>query len=304
MYRFKNNSLTTFDIATYLNTKALFEKEYDISHAVEFENLRDESFCYVKSISAQELGLITAKALIITQEIRGDAAPQKSVPEIIISSDAKRDFYRIVKEFFIEERPSFVDKSAHIDASASLGINVNVGEGSYIGKNVTIGNNTYIGKGVIINANVTIGNNCYLKDGSIINSESFAFFEEDGRTSYIPCFGHLILEDSVWIGAKAIIETPSIGKALIAKGVKIDDLVQIGSDTSIGADTQIAAGSIIGRGVKIKEHCSLGINTLVKPSLTIHEGVVTGMGAVVIHELEKDGVYVGNPARRLPSKGE
>jgi len=300
MYQFNNNNISINDIASYLNNVSIFQKDYEINNPSTVDEISDYSVTYIDKISIDELKKINKKSLVLTKYIDESILKKLNIiPDIIITDDPYRDFYLIVKEFFIEDEVFSIHPAVKIDNSTTIGINVNIEEGSSIGKNVFIGNNTYIGKNVIINDNVVIGNNCYLKDGSILSSDGFNFIDENSGFSYIPFFGKLIIGNNVWIGSKSIIERPSIGTVRIQHHVKIDDLVQIGSDSHIGEKTQIAAGSIIGRGVSIGANCSFGINTLLKPNITIPKRVITGVGAVVITNLEENSTYVGNPAKKL-----
>lgn len=300
MYRAKTNSISTVDIAGYLNKTTEFGKNYTIHIPSSIDDLNENSIAFCDSISYEELSKISKKILILTESIDLEGKSRDSlVADIIITDNPERDFYLVVKEFFIEENLFLVDSSVEIDKSVKLGVNINIGANSSIGKNVVIGNNTYIGKNVIISDDVEIGTSCYIKDGSIIGSDSFKFIKEDKKSFYIPFFGKLIIGDDVWVGSKVVVERPSIGKAYINDGVKIDDLVQIGADSNIGQNTEIAAGSIVGREVDIGLDCMLGINSVIKPNIKIEDWVTTGIGAVVISNLKQNCVYVGNPARTL-----
>lgn len=300
MYKIKKNSIKTFDISNYLNKELVFDKDYIITEPCGIKDIKNNCITYVDDISIKDLMSIKNKSIILTKKIDlKNLEKELIIPELVFTPDPEKDFYLIIKEFFIEDEPFSISDSALIDSEANIGINVNIGEGSKISANVKIGNNTFIGKNVIINRNVSIGSNCYLKDGSIIGSDSFKFIKEDDKYSYVPFLGNLLIGNDVWIGSNVVIEKPSIGKMIIENDVKIDDLVQIGSDCNINEHTQIAAGSVIGRNVKIGSNCILGINTIVKPEIEISNDVKIGMGTVVIKDLESNNIYVGNPAQIL-----
>jgi UDP-3-O-[3-hydroxymyristoyl] glucosamine N-acyltransferase len=300
MYKIKKNSIETFDISNYLNQKLVFDKDYVIKQPSSLSEIENNCITFTNDISIEELLLIEKESVILTNKINlQDINKELIIPELIFTEEPEKDFYLIVKEFFIEDEIFSISKSALINNKVDIGINVNIGDGSNISENVKIGNNTFIGKNVIIHNNVSIGSNCYLKDGSIIGSDSFKFIKEDDKYSYIPFLGNLIIENDVWIGSNVVIEKSAIGNMKISNDVKIDDLVQIGSDCNIKEHTQIAAGSIIGRDVNIGSNCILGINTIVKPEIKISDNVKIGMGTVVIKNLKSDNIYVGNPAHKL-----
>ena len=184
MYKIKQNSINTFDISNYLNTSLLFDKDYIINKPAAFENLSDNSISYIENLSLEELYKIEKKSIVLTNSFSlNNVDIKKIIPEIIFSNDPERDFYLIIKEFFIENNVYKISEFSRVSKNANIGINVNIDEGTIISDNVEIGNNTYIGKNVIVKENVKIGNNCYLKDGSIIGSDSFKFIKENDSSN-------------------------------------------------------------------------------------------------------------------------
>lgn len=300
MYKVKKNNIRIDDIAVYLNKMSLLKKEFEIIEPSGTDNMINNSIIYLEKAKKEDILKLDCECLILMNPMDfTDEETSLIVPDIIFTETPEKDFYLIVKEFFIQEELYTIHSSVKLNDSVEIGVNVNIAEGSKIGKNVTIKSNTFIGKNVIINDNITIGSGCYLKDNSIIGSESFDFISEDKRYSYIPFLGKLVIGNDVWIGSNVILERPSLNTKYIKDSVKIDDLVQIGSDVNIDNNTQIAAGSIIGKKVNIGSNCALGINTVVKPDIIISDNVITGIGAVVIKNLDPYGTYVGNPAKKL-----
>lgn len=300
MYKQKRNDLEISDICNYLNKKAVGDKDYIISNMSNISDAVDGSVTFVDQITNDELLKIDKKILILTNRL--SIEDDSFLPELIFTDAPEKDFYIIVKEFFIEKEVYSIDDSVVIPDSSKLGVNVNIGKGTIIGDDVEIGNDSYIGRNVIINEKIKIGNGCYIKDNSIIGSNGFKFINEDNNHTNIPFMGELVIQDGVLIGSMVIIERPLIGKAEIKKDVKIDDLVQIGSDCNIGEHCQFAAGTVLGRNVKIGSNCNAGINSIIKPDLTIGDNTNIGMGAVVVKDLDSNKTYIGNPAVELDNK--
>lgn len=300
MYKLKKNSIKVDDIAIYLNSNSLLNKEYEILKPSSAETITNNSLVFLNNTTKDFIFNIDKECLVLMPQMNFIDEELESIkPDIIFTNAPEKDFYLIVKEFFVEEKIFSIDSSVYINSNVKVGVNVNISEGTKIGENVEIGNNTYIGKNVIINDNVVIGSNCYLKDNTIISSESFDFINDNGKHLYVPFLGKLIIEDNVWIGSNVVLEKPSLSTKYIRNGVKIDDLVQIGSDVNIQNNTQIAAGSIIGRKVDIGANCLFGINSVIKPEVKISNNVILGIGTVVVKDLSSDTTYIGNPAKRL-----
>jgi len=299
MYKMKKNCVKTYDVANYLNRTINFGKDFEVTQPSSSDCVFDGVLIFVNEVSAEIISSIDHQCLLLMPETDLDIGLLSTSVEVIFSDDPERDYYLIVKEFFVQEESFRIDPQVEIDESVTIGVNVNIAPGCKIGKNVCIGNNTYIDRNVCINDNVTVGSGCYFKPGSIIGSEGFKFIKENDRYTYVPFFGKLIIKDNVWIGSNSVIEKPSLGKAFIMSNVKIDDLVEIGADSILGENTQVAAGSIIARNVIIGSDSLLGINTVVKPKVNIGDNVTTGAGCIVINDLESNCVYIGNPAKKI-----
>ena len=169
------------------------------------------------------------------------------------------------------DEPSFIHKTAtygtdiYVGAFAYIGSNVKIGDqvkiypNAYIGDDVIIGNRTIIHPGVKIYAKSIIGSHCTLQAGVIIGSDGFGYAPlEDGSYKKIPQLGNVVLEDHVDVGANTVIDCATFDTTLIKKGVKLDNLIQIGHNTTIGENTVIAAQTGIAGSVKIGENCRIG----------------------------------------------
>ena len=169
------------------------------------------------------------------------------------------------------EEPSFIHKTAthgsdiYVGAFSYIGSNVKIGDqvkiypNAYIGDDVTIGHQTIIHPGVRIYAKSVIGSHCTLQAGAVVGSDGFGYAPlEDGSYKKIPQLGNVVLEDHVDVGANTVIDCATVNTTLIKKGVKLDNLIQIGHNTLIGENTVIAAQTGIAGSVKIGENCKIG----------------------------------------------
>ncbi len=169
------------------------------------------------------------------------------------------------------EEPCFVHKTSsfgsdiYVGAFAYIGRNVKIGDhvkiypNAYIGDDVTIGDRSIIHPGVKIYAKSMIGSHCTMQAGAVIGSDGFGYAPLDNGTyKKIPQLGNVILEDYVDVGANTVIDCATFNKTLIKKGVKLDNLIQIGHNTIIGENTVIAAQTGVAGSVHIAENCKIG----------------------------------------------
>lgn len=87
--------------------------------------------------------------------------------------------------------------------------------------------------------------------------------------------------------------------AKIGDNVVIRSAAHISHHCVIGSHSFISAGATFGGNVTVGERCFIGLSAVIRNGLKIAERSFIGAGAVVISDTEPDGVYVGNPARRI-----
>ena len=90
--------------------------------------------------------------------------------------------------------------------------------------------------------NVLLEKDCIIHAGSVIGSDGFGFApQSENEYMKIPQLGNVILEDHVEIGANVTIDRATMGSTIIRKGVKLDNLIQIGHNVEVGENTVMAA---------------------------------------------------------------
>jgi UDP-3-O-[3-hydroxymyristoyl] glucosamine N-acyltransferase len=193
--------------------------------------------------------------------------------------------------------------SADVDPSASIGPQCFIDDDVRIGAGVEIGPGCVVQRGSVIGdesrlvANVTvcaqslIGRRVLLHPGAVIGREGFGFARDGERWVRIPQVGRVRLGDDVEVGANSAVDRGAIGETVIAAGVKIDNLIQIGHNVSIGEHTAMAACSGISGSTRIGRNCTIAGAVGMAGHLTIGDDVhFTGM-AMVTRSFERAGTY-------------
>lgn len=155
-----------------------------------------------------------------------------------------------------------VAADAHIGACTVIGPHCVVGSKVLLHPSVTlyagvhIGAHSVIHSGVALRANTQIGQRVIIHNNVVVGSDGFGFAKnEDKSWLKIPQTGRVVIEDDVEIGAGTTIDSASVGETRLKRGVKIDNLVQIGHSCTIDEDalicsqTGLAGSSHIGRRV-------------------------------------------------------
>jgi UDP-3-O-[3-hydroxymyristoyl] glucosamine N-acyltransferase len=218
----------------------------------------------------------------------------------LLHHNPKQIFFKIVQYIYNldlnKQSQTNIHPTAIIDKDCVIGEHVVIGEYSVIGA-CKIGNNVIISNHVKIYDCVSIGNNCKIREYCSIGGEGFGFIKnEDGENEFIPHIGSVLIEDNVTIYPFSNVDRGTLGKTIIQSGTVIDHYVHVGHNTRTGKNNIIAAGTIMAGGCQIKDNCFIGVNTLIKEKVIIGSDVYTGMGAVVVKDVEDKSIIIGNPA--------
>ncbi len=190
---------------------------------------------------------------------------------------------------------------SYIGEECVLGENVLIFPHAYIGDRVRIGDNTIIHAGAKIYADTIVGQRCVIKAGAVVGSDGFGFAPQtDGSYKAIPQIGRVVLEDDVSIGANATVDCATMGSTLISKGTKIDNLVQVAHNVTIGQHTVIAAQSGISGSTKLGDFCVLAGQVGIVGHISIANRTTFAAQSGVQKSVKQEGqILQGYPAVNL-----
>ena len=203
--------------------------------------------------------------------------------------------------------------NAQIDPTARLEAGVIVDPHALIGPRAEIGTGTLIGPGAVIGPDVRIGRHCavgahasilhaligdrvIVHPGVRIGQDGFGFLPSRQGHQKIPQTRRVIIQDDVEIGANTTIDRGATRDTIIGEGSKIDNLVQIGHNVSIGRHCLIVSQVGISGSVTIGDFAVLAGQVGVADHLTIGEGAVLGARAGVMSHVPAGARWGGFPA--------
>lgn len=238
--------------------------------------------------------------------IRVDSAYQAFAKLLEIYNQIKYNKTGISQQAFISRnavigKNTYIGEFAYIGENAEIGNNVKIYPQAYIGDNTKIGDNTIIYSGVKIYSDNIIGKECTLHSGVIIGADGFGFAPQD-ENNYLKVaqIGNVVIEDDVEIGANTTIDRATLGSTIIHKGVKLDNLIQIGHNVEIGENTVIVSQTGIAGSTKIGKNCMIAGQVGIVGHIKIADNVKIGAQSGITKSIEEDGaVYLGSPADKL-----
>lgn len=184
-----------------------------------------------------------------------------------------------------------VGPQAVIEAGAIIGDHAVIGPGSVVGQRAEVGEHSRLSPRVTLHHDVVIGKRCLILSGAVIGSAGFGFANEKGVWHRIAQIGRVVLGDDVEIGANTTIDRGALDDTVIGNGVKIDNLVQIAHNVSIGDHTAMAAHAGVAGSTRIGRHCVIGGASGIAGHVELADQVhLTGM-TMVTRSLSEPGVY-------------
>jgi UDP-3-O-[3-hydroxymyristoyl] glucosamine N-acyltransferase len=238
----------------------------------------------------------------------------------LIVREPYRAFVTVAHELFPESlRPSSLYEGAnadgaHVHPQARLEPGVIVDPGAVIGPRAEIGGGTIIGANAVIAPDVRIGRECAIGAGCVINhaligdrvivhpgakigQDGFGFIMAPAGHLKVPQLGRVIIQDDVEIGAGTTIDRGAIRDTVIGQGTKIDNLVQVGHNVSMGRYCIVAAKCGISGSSTLGDFVALGGDVGVSDHVTIGEGAQLAAASNVHADVPPGARWGGFPAK-------
>jgi len=190
----------------------------------------------------------------------------------------------------------FVGPYCVIEPDAVIGDRCIIYAGCYIGHETIIGDDCKLYPQVTIRERARIGKRAIIHNGTVIGSDGFGYAQEGVIRKKIPQIGIVSIGDDVEIGANVTIDRARFGQTSIGNGVKIDNLVQIAHNVSIGDNSVIVAQAGIAGSTSIGERTILAAQTGVVGHLEIGSDVIVLAQSGVTKDLPSKAVVFGSPA--------
>ena len=298
------------ELAERLSCELLGDGSVEIQRVAGIESAGPGDITFVANRKYQpQLQTTRASAVIVA------SGAEACLPRLV-SKNPYLSYAQAVALLHPEPRPEpGVHPTASVDPSARLAAGVHIGAFAVVGKRAVIGPNSVIHPHVVLYEDVAIGADCVVhssvqirercrlgervvvQNGAVIGGDGFGFAKDEaGRYHKIPQIGIVVIEDDVEIGALTAIDRAALGETRIARGAKIDNLVQIGHSVTVGEDTVLVGQVGIAGSVHVGSRVTLAGQVGVAGHLTIGDGVIATGQTGIPGDVEPGRVISGSPA--------
>lgn len=309
-------TLSPKQLATHLNGEVLGDESVVICGACSTSAPAAGTVTFAEKPKHLEEALKSVVSAVITSAGLVSATRIPPSKAVIVVKNPRAAFARALGIFF--PAPSFepgvhptaviaggveLGDSVHVGAYAVIKAGARIGARSAIDSGATIGVGVVIGEECVIHPRVTlypgvlIGNRVFIHAGAVIGSDGFGYVTEGGQHVKIPQVGNVVIEDDVEIGANTTIDRATLGSTVIKRGTKIDNLVQIAHNNTVGEHCLIAGQAGLAGSVTLGKYVMLAGQVGVADHKTIGDQAIVGGGGVVITDIPSKAVVWGFPAR-------
>jgi UDP-3-O-[3-hydroxymyristoyl] glucosamine N-acyltransferase len=306
---------TAATIAGFLKGEIEGNPEIKVNTIAKIEEGFEGALSFLANPKYEQYIYTTHSSVVLVNK---DFKPSSGIAATLIRVDNAYEAFASLLRLVDQARPrkKGIHSTAVIEESATVGSDVYIGPYTYVGENCTIGNgcsiyphvyigdSSIIGKNCIINPGVTIYHDCILGEGCIIHagtvlgSDGFGFApQSESEYMKIPQLGNVVLEDNVEVGANVTIDRATMGSTIIRKGVKLDNLIQIGHNVEVGENTVMAAQTGIAGSTKIGKNCMFGGQVGIAGHIKIANGSKIGAQSGILSPVkEENTIILGTPA--------
>ncbi|MGE5307304.1 MAG: UDP-3-O-(3-hydroxymyristoyl)glucosamine N-acyltransferase [Alphaproteobacteria bacterium] len=260
------------------------------------------------------LATCSASAVIVGPGVAHNAPPRPG-KGYLETANPYLAFARILQLFhpppLLNQR---VSPLAYVEASAIVGEGVTIFPHVFVGDRAKVGNRTALHPGVVLAAGSEVGEDCVLHAnvvvregcrvgnrvilhaGVVVGSDGFGYAREGNFRVKIPQVGIVKIEDDVEVGANTTIDRATLGQTVIGRGTKIDNLVQIAHNVTVGENSVIAAQAGIAGSTRIGANVTLAGQVGVVNHIQIGDGATIGPQSGVAQSVAPGAVLSGGVA--------
>jgi len=238
----------------------------------------------------------------------------------LISQDPSMTFQKIVELFSSKKKSGFqgihptvvVHPTAEIGEDVTLGPYVvvdahcKVGRGTVCAPFVTLAHHVEVGVDCLFHSHVAIreecriGNRVIIQPHAVIGSCGFGYkTDSQGVHHKQEQLGIVVIEDEVEIGAGTTIDRARFQETRIGFGSKIDNLVQVAHNVSLGRCNLVVSLTGISGSVKTGQNVVMGGQTGIVGHVELGDGVLLAARSGVRKSIPDAGKYGGDPLAAL-----
>lgn len=305
-----SRSITLGELARAIGGQVTGAADTAISGVSSLEQARAGDLAYVEGDRFVKAALDSkAAAFVVAQPLAALPRPQ------LVTANPKYAFARLVQQFFTapyrargiaQQVTQGTDVQIGPEVSiwpfVTLGDRVKIGArvtlypGVFIGDDSVVGDDCLLYPNVTVRERCTIGQRAIIHSGTVIGSDGFGYVQHEGRHHKIPQIGTVVIEDDVELGANVTVDRATFGRTVIRRGTKVDNLVQIAHNVTVGEHNILVAQVGIAGSTTLGSHVIVGGQAGLADHIEIGDRVMIAARSGVNRSLTGNQIVSGTPA--------
>lgn len=299
------------ELATSLGCKLEGRADLEITGVAGMDEARATELTFLANPKYQaKLETTRAAAVIVGPDVKVSRRPA------LRSNNPYLTFAQALEIFTPRVRPpAGIHSTAAIAPDAKIGLRPSIGpyvtveEGVELGDDCVLKSLVAIYRGAkigdrflahshaVVRENVRIGDDVILQNGVVVGGDGFGFAKRaDGCYYKIVHAGTVVIEDGVEIQANSCIDRASVGETRLRRGVKVDNLVQVGHGCDIGENSLLCSQVGLAGSCKVGRNVVLTGQVGAAGHLTIGDNAIATPQSGIPSDVEPDTTVSGSPA--------
>jgi UDP-3-O-[3-hydroxymyristoyl] glucosamine N-acyltransferase len=195
-----------------------------------------------------------------------------------------------------------VDPTVHIgpgcvvEAESRIGAGCVLLGGNHLGRGCQLGEEVCLHPNVVLYPRTEIGNRVTIHAGSVIGSDGYGYVFDEGQHRKMLQIGNVIIQNDVEIGANTAIDRATLGSTVIAAGTKIDNLVHVAHNVTIGKHCLIMGQVGFAGSTRLGDYCVIASQSGIAGHLNLGNQATVGAKSGVMRDIPDNGTVLGIPA--------
>lgn len=298
-------------LATAVGGEVLGDGKVRVRNLRTLEQAGEDDLSFFSQAAYRSQAEASAAAALLVPPSMVEMAGQGRRRPLLVVEDPSLAMVELIPLFHPPSPPlrgihgtAVVGEDCQIDDSAYLGPYVVVGDGCHIAAgaalhaHVVLGKECRVGVGSVIHPHAVLydrtrlGDEVIIHSGAILGADGFGYATHQGKHLKVPQVGCTVVEDEVEIGANSTIDRALLEETRIGPGSKIDNLVQVGHNVSLGRGCILCGQAGIAGSSQLGDYVVLGGQAGAGGHITLGRGVQVAAKSAVLQSVA-EGLRVG-----------
>lgn len=300
---------TVGDIAALIGAEVKGDPKKIVSNLAPVTDAHAGDLCYYEGRAKTALEQISDNADIVITKADTAAMLGDHVTTLVVHAPryayiaAAESLFRLREWSDDGDTPAIhssakIAPTAFISNGAAIGANSSIGPGAFVGPGVQIGDHTRLGANASVRC-ALIGNHVNILAGARIGESGFGVTVGPDGAVDVPQWGRVVIQDHVLVGANTCIDRGALNDTIVGERTKLDNLIQIGHNVTVGRNVMMASFAGMSGSVKVGDNVIMGGRVTAADHVNIGANSKVAGASGILRDIPEGETWGGTPAKPL-----